>query len=132
MYTCADLRGGGGPRGLAQWLWDMVDEFVACWKTLACESLNGAQRVSDQQFDGTGAQWLWDMVDEFVYQFHDFCRFRSKDVKKRTPAELEGLAANPRVWDTMEVRAGIGDGLGRAAARRRGGAAALAEQPAAR
>uniref|UniRef100_A0A7S0N753 Eukaryotic translation initiation factor 3 subunit L n=1 Tax=Cryptomonas curvata TaxID=233186 RepID=A0A7S0N753_9CRYP len=48
-------------------------------------------------------QWLWDMVDEFVYQFHDFCRFRSKDIKKRTPAELEGLAANTRVWDTMEV-----------------------------
>ncbi len=44
------------------------------------------------------------MVDEFVYQFHDFCRFRSKDLKKRTPAEVEGLAANPRVWDTMEVR----------------------------
>jgi hypothetical protein len=44
------------------------------------------------------------MVDEFVYQFQDFCRFRSKDLKKRTPAELEGLAASPKVWDTMEAR----------------------------
>ena len=23
-------------------------------------------------------QWLWDMVDEFIYQFADFCRFRTK------------------------------------------------------
>ena len=52
-----------------------------------------------------GRQWLWDMVDEFVYQFQDFCRFRSKDLKKRTPAELDALAAAPRVWDTMEARA---------------------------
>ena len=27
-------------------------------------------------------QWLWDMVDEFVYQYSDFARFRSKDLKK--------------------------------------------------
>lgn len=48
-------------------------------------------------------QWLWDMVDEFVYQYQEFCRYRSKDLKKRTAAELEALAAKPASWDTMEV-----------------------------
>jgi len=48
-------------------------------------------------------QWLWDMVDEFVYQFQEFCRYRSKDLKKRTPAEIEALAAKPTAWDTLEV-----------------------------
>jgi translation initiation factor 3 subunit L len=48
-------------------------------------------------------QWLWDMVDEFVFQFHEFCRYRSKDLKKRTAAEIEALAAKPTAWDTLEV-----------------------------
>ena len=37
-------------------------------------------------------QWLWDMVDEFVYQFTDFCRFRSTDLKKRSASEIEIMA----------------------------------------
>mmetsp|Transcript_53369 Transcript_53369/g.130396 ORF Transcript_53369/g.130396 Transcript_53369/m.130396 type:complete len:558 (-) Transcript_53369:168-1841(-) len=48
-------------------------------------------------------QWLWDMVDEFVYQFQEFCRYRSRDLKKRTPAEIEALKSKPQAWDTMEV-----------------------------
>jgi len=48
-------------------------------------------------------QWLWDMVDEYVYQFQDFCRYRTKDLKKRTAMELEMLASKPQVWDTMQV-----------------------------
>lgn len=48
-------------------------------------------------------QWLWDMVDEYVYQFQDFCRYRTKDLKKRTPQEIEALTAKPQVWDTMQV-----------------------------
>jgi len=48
-------------------------------------------------------QWLWDMVEEFVYQFQEFCRYRSKDLKKRTAAEMEALAAKPTAWDTLEV-----------------------------
>ncbi|KAJ1469261.1 translation initiation factor 3 complex subunit L, partial [Baffinella frigidus] len=49
------------------------------------------------------AQWLWDMIDEFVYQSHEFCRYRTKDLKKRTPAELEVLEGEKHVWDTMQV-----------------------------
>jgi len=49
--------------------------------------------------------WLWDMVDEFVYQFTDFCRFRTKDLKKRSAAEVEAMAQNPKVWDSMQVMA---------------------------
>ena len=48
-------------------------------------------------------QWLWDMVDEFVYQFTDFCRFRSKDLKKRSVAEIEIMAQKPKIWDSMQV-----------------------------
>ena len=45
--------------------------------------------------------WLWDMVDEFVYQFTDFCRFRTKDLKKRSAAEVEAMAQNPKVCCRM-------------------------------
>ena len=48
-------------------------------------------------------QWLWDMVDEFVYQFTDFCRFRSTDLKKRSASEIEIMAQRPNVWDSMQV-----------------------------
>ena len=50
-------------------------------------------------------QWLWDMVDEFVYQFTDFCRFRSKDLKKRSAADVETLKERTKVWDSMQVLA---------------------------
>ena len=48
-------------------------------------------------------QWLWDMVDEFVYQYQEFCRYRSKELKKRTPAEIEVISSKTSLWDTMEV-----------------------------
>ena len=43
------------------------------------------------------------MVDEFVYQFTDFCRFRTKDLKKRSPADVELMAQKPKIWDTMQA-----------------------------
>ena len=50
-------------------------------------------------------QWLWDMVDEFVYQYSDFARFRSKDLKKRSLSDddMELLKKSSKVWDTMQV-----------------------------
>ena len=42
-------------------------------------------------------------MDEFVYQFTDFCRFRSKDLKKRSPADVATMAQKPKIWDSLQV-----------------------------
>jgi len=57
----------------------------------------------DMQSIDLPVQWLWDMVDEFVYQYQDFCRFRTKDIKKRPQSDIDLLASKLHVYDTMQV-----------------------------
>jgi RNA polymerase I-associated factor PAF67 len=40
--------------------------------------------------------WLWDIVDEFIYQFQEFCQYRSK-LKNKREDEITLLKANPQV-----------------------------------
>ena len=70
-------------------------------RTRANTSLTHARPETDRL--DLPVQWLWDMVDEFVYQFTDFCRFRTKDLKKRSPADVELMAQKPKIWDTMQA-----------------------------
>lgn len=41
-------------------------------------------------------QWLWDIVDEFIYQYQNFCLWRSK-VKSKSDEELHMLAEGTQV-----------------------------------
>lgn len=47
-------------------------------------------------------QWLWELVDEFVYQFQTFAQYRARLLQK-TPAELEMLGSNGKVWNVLWV-----------------------------
>ncbi|PIK61088.1 putative eukaryotic translation initiation factor 3 subunit L, partial [Apostichopus japonicus] len=47
-------------------------------------------------------QWLWDIIDEFIYQFQDFCKYRSK-ITNKTNEELLFLRQNPKVWNVHSV-----------------------------
>jgi hypothetical protein len=41
-------------------------------------------------------QWVWDIIDEFIYQFQEFCQYRSK-LKNKSPDEIAKLKSNPHV-----------------------------------
>jgi hypothetical protein len=41
--------------------------------------------------------WLWDMIDEFIYQFQNFCQYRTK-LKSKSESEIATLKANPDAW----------------------------------
>ncbi|KAJ3558424.1 hypothetical protein NM688_g928 [Phlebia brevispora] len=47
-------------------------------------------------------QWLWDIIDEFIYQFQNFCVWRSK-VKSKTEEELILLADASQIWSSYSV-----------------------------
>jgi translation initiation factor 3 subunit L len=47
-------------------------------------------------------QWIWDIIDEFIYQFQEFCQYRSK-LKNKTPEDIAKLKANPQVWSIQGV-----------------------------
>jgi len=42
------------------------------------------------------------MFDEFVYQYQEFCQYRSK-LSDRAPDEIAKLKENPKVWNTVSV-----------------------------
>ena len=41
-------------------------------------------------------QWLWDIIDEFIYQYQNFCLWRSK-MKSKSEEELHMLAEGTQV-----------------------------------
>lgn len=41
-------------------------------------------------------QWLWDIIDEFIYQYQNFCLWRSK-FKSKSEEELNMLAEGTQV-----------------------------------
>jgi translation initiation factor 3 subunit L len=41
-------------------------------------------------------QWLWDIIDEFIYQYQNFCLWRSK-IKSKSEEELHMLAEGTQV-----------------------------------
>lgn len=45
--------------------------------------------------------WIWDTLDEFVYQFEEFCQYRSR--KDLHDDEVALLKENPQVWNTVAV-----------------------------
>ena len=47
-------------------------------------------------------QWLWDIVDEYIYQFQDFCRWRSR-LKTKTADELDQLRENDQLYSPVTV-----------------------------
>ncbi|KAF9004619.1 eukaryotic translation initiation factor 3 subunit 6 [Cyathus striatus] len=47
-------------------------------------------------------QWLWDIIDEFIYQYQNFCAWRSK-IKSKTEDELMMLADGGPVWSSYSV-----------------------------
>ncbi|TFK37025.1 eukaryotic translation initiation factor 3 subunit 6 [Crucibulum laeve] len=47
-------------------------------------------------------QWLWDIIDEFIYQYQNFCSWRSK-VKSKTDDEILMLADGGPVWSSYSV-----------------------------
>ncbi|KAF8317673.1 eukaryotic translation initiation factor 3 subunit 6 [Clavulina sp. PMI_390] len=48
-------------------------------------------------------QWLWDIVDEFIYQYQNFCAWRSK-AKQRTEEDVTLLAeGGSQIWSTYSV-----------------------------
>jgi translation initiation factor 3 subunit L len=80
----------------AQWLWDMIDEFVYQVKSTGRKSaFRGLRGSLPRQHRA--------LTVRIVTQSHEFCRYRTKDLKKRTAAELEVLEGEKHVWDTMQV-----------------------------
>ncbi|KAJ1635827.1 RNA polymerase I-associated factor PAF67-domain-containing protein, partial [Pavlovales sp. CCMP2436] len=47
-------------------------------------------------------QWLWDLTDEYIYQFQDFCRWRSR-LKTKTVDELDQLRENEQLYSPVTV-----------------------------
>ncbi len=47
-------------------------------------------------------QWACDIVQEFVYQFQEFCQFRSQ-VSNRSEEEIAILSANPDAWSFQGI-----------------------------
>lgn len=46
--------------------------------------------------------WLWDMIDEFIYQFENWCQYRSK-LTSKSQQEIEYLKENEEIWSVRLV-----------------------------
>jgi len=47
-------------------------------------------------------EWINDIVDEFLYQFQDFCQYRTK-LKSKSAADIDLLENNTNVWKVHTV-----------------------------
>jgi translation initiation factor 3 subunit L len=47
-------------------------------------------------------QWVWDLLDEYIYQFQDFCRWRSR-LKTKSADELDQLRENGQLYSAVAV-----------------------------
>eukprot|EP01012_Entosiphon_sulcatum_P007734 TRINITY_DN1401_c0_g1_i1.p1 TRINITY_DN1401_c0_g1~~TRINITY_DN1401_c0_g1_i1.p1 ORF type:complete len:561 (+),score=122.26 TRINITY_DN1401_c0_g1_i1:93-1775(+) len=60
-------------------------------------------------------QWIWDIIDEFIYQYSEYCKYKSKLARwkiqnQANPASnqeelqrCEFIQANPDIWSTVYV-----------------------------
>lgn len=47
--------------------------------------------------------WAWDIIDEFIYQFNNFCIFRTKAIKRGNQADIKLLKENLDSWAPYSV-----------------------------